>query len=85
MENNQKVCLRPYIPRARHVFMRQRKPGQELVADTKKFCYLFLSSANVQTLRTIDADPDPYLSNDKVQYISLNESMKIGVLAAWSN
>lgn len=64
--DNQKVCLKPYISGARHIFIRQEKPGQESIADAKKLCYLFLSLANIQTLRIDDGNLDLYLSDDKV-------------------
>ena len=83
--DNRKVCLRPYIPGAQHVFMRERKSGQKSVADDEKLCYPTLPPANVQTLKIGDADPDPYSSDEDVQYISLDESIKTGVLAARSN
>lgn len=41
MRNNQKISLGFYIPEARHVFMRQEKPRQKLVVNTKKFFYPF--------------------------------------------
>ena len=85
MGDNRKVCLGPYTPGARHVFMRQGKPGQESVADAEKLRYPSLPPANVQTLRIGDADPDPYSSDDEVQYVSLDEPMETGVLAARSN
>ena len=66
MKDNQKICLEPYTPGARHVFIRQRKPGPESIANAKKLCYLFLPLANVQTLKIGDAEPDPYLSYDEV-------------------
>ena len=62
--------------------MRQRKSGWESVADAEKLRYPFLPPANVQTLRIGESDPDPYTSNDKVEYVSLDESIKTGVLAA---
>lgn len=65
--------------------MRQKKPGRESVADVEKLRYLSLPSANVQTLRIEDADPDPYFSDDEVKYVSLDEPIETGVLAARSN
>ena len=85
MGDNRKVCLGPYTPGARHVFMRQGKPGRESVADAEKLRYPSLPSANVQTLRIGDADPDPYSSDDEVEYVSLAEPIETGVLAARSN
>ena len=49
--DNRKVCLGPYTPGARHVFIRQNKSGRKSVADAEKLCYLSLPPANVQTLR----------------------------------
>ena len=65
--------------------MRQEKPGRESVVDAKKLCYPSLPPANVQILRIGEADPDPYFSNEEVQYISLDKPIKIGVLATQSN
>ena len=83
--DNRKVCLGPYTPGARHVFMRQGKSGRESVADAEKLRYPSLPPANVQTLRIGDADPDPYSSDDEVEYVSLDEPIETGVLAARSN
>lgn len=85
MKDNQKVCLGSYTSGAKRIFMRQGKSGRELVAYIEKLCYQSLPSANIQTLRIRNADSDPYFSDDKVEYVSLNESIEIGVLAALSN
>lgn len=85
MRDNWKVCLRLYTPGARHVFIRPGKLGQESVANAKQLFYPFLPSINIQTLRIGDANPDLYLSDDKIQYISLDKSIKTGILAAQSN
>ncbi len=61
--------------------MRERKSGRKSVADVKKLPYLFLSPINVQTLRIGELDFDPHLSDDKVEYVSLDEPIKTGVLA----
>lgn len=65
--------------------MRQGKLGQKSVADVKKLCYPSLLPANIQTLKIRELDPDFYLLDDKVKYISLDEPIEIGVLAAQSN
>ena len=65
--------------------MRQGKSGRESVADAEKLRYPSLPPANVQTLRIGDADPDPYSSDDEVEYVSLDEPIETGVLAARSN
>ncbi len=83
--DNQKVCLRPYILGARHFFMRQRKSGWKSIVDAKKLCYPSLPPANVQTLRIRELNSDPYLLDDKVKYVSLDELIEIGVLTARSN
>lgn len=41
--------------------------------------------ANVQTLRIGESDLDPYLSDDEIKYISLDEFIETRVLAARSN
>ena len=76
------MCLGPYTPGGRHVFIKQGKSRRESVADAKKLCYPFLSSAIIQSLRIRDADPDSYSLDDKVKYVSLDELIKTGVLAA---
>lgn len=83
--DNQKVCLKSYIPGAWHGFIRQRKSRHESVVDAEKLYYPSLLPANVQTLGIEDADLDPNSSDDKVKYISLDKPIKIGVLAAQSN
>ncbi len=65
--------------------MRQRKSGRESVADAEKLRYPSLPPANVQTLRIREADPDPYSSDEEIQYISLDKPIKTGVLAARRN
>lgn len=65
--------------------MRQGKSGWEPVADAEKLCYPFLPFANVQTLRIENVDPDPYSSDEKAQYVCLDESIGTKVLAAQSN
>ena len=85
MRDNQKVYLGPYTAGARYVFMKQKKLRGESVANAEKLCYYFLSLANDETLTIVDADPEPYLSDNEVQYISLDEPIKTGVLALQNN
>ncbi len=85
LDDNRKVCLRPYTPGVRNAFIRYRKSGRESVANAEKLCYPTLSPANIQTLRIGDVDPDLYSSDEEVQYISLDEPIETGVLAASSN
>lgn len=82
MGDNQKICLRPYIPEARYVFIKQGKSGRKSIINTNKLHHLSLPLTNVQTLRIRELDTNPYLSDDKIEYISLNKPIKIGVLAA---
>lgn len=79
------MCFRPYILGARHVFMMQEKPRRESVADVKKICYLSLPSVNIQTLRIDDINPDPYFSDEEVQYLLLDKIIKTEVLTARNN
>lgn len=65
--------------------MRQAKLRQKLVTYAKKFYYPFLLFVNVQTLKIGDIDHDSYLLNDKFQYISLDKSIKTGILVMQSN
>ena len=62
--------------------MSQGRFEKESVADTTKICYLFLLSTNIQILRIEDTDLDPYFSDNTIEYISADESIKTGVLAA---
>ncbi len=81
-----KVCLGPYLPGVRPVYMRQEKPGRESVADAEKLRYLSLPPANVQTLRIGELDPDTYSSDEEVEYISLDTPIDgTEVLAARTN
>ena len=77
--------MTPDIPGVWVVFIRQRKPGQESIADTKKFRYPSLPLANIQTLRIRDANPVSYCSDDKIKYLSLDKPIKIRVLATQIN
>ena len=65
--------------------MRQEKSRRESVADAEKLRYPSLPPTNIQTLRIGEADPDPYSSDKEIKYISLDKSIKTGVLAARNN
>ena len=66
--------------------MRQEKPGRELVADAEKLRYPSLPLANIQTLRIGELEPDPYSSDEEIEYISLDEPIDgIEVLPASIN
>ena len=65
--------------------MRREKPGRDYVADSEKLRYPPLFSANVQTLGIGEADPNPYSSDKETKYISFDESIETGVLAACVN
>lgn len=81
-----KVYLGPYKPGVRPVYIRREKPGRESVADAEKLRYPFLPPANVQTLRIGELDPDPYSSDEEVEYVSLDTPIDgIGVLTARTN
>ena len=83
--DNLNVCLGPYIPGAKLVFMRQEKSSCESIFNIEKLRYLSLFLANAQNLRIGDANLNPYFSDDKIEYIFLAEPIKTGVLAARSN
>ena len=85
LNEDKKVCLGTYLPGIRPVFMRREKPGRDCVADSEKLRYPPLPPANVQTLRIGEADPDPYSSDEETEYISLDEPIETGVLAARAN
>lgn len=61
--------------------MRREKNGRDCIADAEKQCYPFLSLANVQTLKIGEMESDLYSIDEKNEYISLNELIKIGVRA----
>ena len=66
--------------------MRQKKPGCKSVADAEKLQYLSLSPANVQTLTIGELDPDPYSSDEEMEYISLDTNIDgTEVLTAHTN
>ncbi|MCJ1348653.1 hypothetical protein MMC31_006886, partial [Peltigera leucophlebia] len=83
--DDKKVCIGPYIPGARPVFMRREKPGRESVADAEKLRYPILPSAEVHTLRIGHLQPDPYSSDDKDEYVSLDAPLDVIVSAARSS
>ena len=60
--------------------MRQGKSRRESVAHAEKLHNPFLFPTNVQTLKIGESDPDPYLSDDKVKYVSLDKLIETGVL-----
>ena len=62
-----KMCLEPYLPGVRPVYMRQEKPGRKSVADAKKLQYLSLPPINVQTLSIRELDPDPVSLDKEVE------------------
>lgn len=62
--------------------MRQRKLGQKSVVDAKKLRYPSLPPVNIQILNIEETDPDFYLFDKKVHYVSLNDSIEAEVLAA---
>lgn len=62
--------------------MRRKKTRRDCVADAEKLRYPSLPLVNVQTLRIGEADPDPYSSDEETEYISLDRSIEMGVLAA---
>ena len=81
-----KMCLGTYKPRVRLVYMRQEKPVCESIANTEKLQYLSLSPANVQTLRIGELEPDPYFSDEEIEYISFDALIdEIEVLTACIN
>ena len=66
--------------------MRREKPGRESVTDAEKLRYPSLPPANVQTLRIGELEPDPYSSDEEIEYVSLDEPIDgIEVLAACTN
>ncbi len=60
-----KVCLSPYLPGVKSVYMRQEKSRRKFVTDAEKSRYMSLPPVNVQALRIEELDPDLYSSNKK--------------------
>lgn len=86
LEDKDKVCLGSYLPGVRLVYMRQDKPSWKSVADAKKLWYLTLPLPDIQILRIKELNPDPYFSDEKVEYVFLNLSIDgTRVLAACIN
>ena len=80
------MCLGPYKPGVRPVYMRREKPGRESVGDAEKLRYPSLPTANVQTLQIGDLELDLYSSDEEVKYVSLDVPINgIRVLAARTN
>ncbi len=81
-----KVCLRTYKPGVKLVYMRREKPGCKSVANAEKLRYLSLPPVNVQMLRIGELEPDPYSSNEEIEYIYLDTPIDgIEVLTARIN
>ena len=65
--------------------MKQKKSEGKSIADVEKLYYPSLLLAHVQRLRIGNIDPNFYFLDGKVKYVSLDEFIKTGVLAAWTN
>lgn len=78
-------CVWAFYTWVSPVFMIHKKPRQESVANGEKLHYLPLFFAYIQIIRIADADLYPYLSNEKVQYVFLDNPIKTWVLAAQKN
>lgn len=55
------------------------------MSNTKKLQYPSLLPANIQMLTIGEVDPNPFSSNKKTKYISLDKPIKTRVLAACTN
>lgn len=62
--------------------MKQKKSEGKSIADVEKLYYPSLLLAHVQRLRIGNIDPNFYFLDGKVKYVSLDEFIKTGVLAA---
>ena len=71
LEDENEVYFRTYKSEVRLVYMRQNKSRRKSVADAKKLQYLSLLHANVQTLKIRELKPNPYFSNEKIEFIFL--------------
>ena len=83
--DDRKVCVGPYMPGARPVFMRKEKPGRESVADVEKLRYPTLLSAEIHTLRIGQLQPNPYSLDEEDEYVSLNTPLDVTVSATRSS
>lgn len=72
LNKDKKVCFWIYLPDIRLVYIWQEKSERDCVADTVKLRYSFLPSANIQTLKIEELEPDLYFMDEESEYISLN-------------
>lgn len=65
--------------------MKEGIPNRDLETDIEMLHYLLFSSTNVQTLKIVNADLDPYSPDDKFKYVFFDETIKTKLLVAQSN
>lgn len=86
MKDEKRVFLELYKPEIRPVLMKQEKPGQRLIANTKKLQYLYLLSANVQILRMRELEFNLNFFDKKIEYAFFDIPIdKIRVLDTCTN
>lgn len=85
LNKDKKVCLEIYLSNIQLVYMRQEKSGRDCIINVEKMRYLFLFLANIQILKIEKLELGLYSINEKNEYISLDELIKIGVLATCSD
>lgn len=85
LNKNKKVYLGTYLPNIKLIYMRQEKSRKDCIVDAKKLRYFFLLLVNMQTLKIGELEPNPYSTDEKIEYISLDKLIRIGVLIACSN
>ena len=64
--------------------MQQKKCRRGYIADVEKLRYLFIPLTNVQILKIRELEPDQCFTDEISEYISLDKSIRTGVLAACS-
>lgn len=85
LNEEKKIYLGTYLPAIRLVFMWQKKPERDCIADMEKLYYSILLPANIQTLKIREIDPNPYFSNKKVRYNFLDKPIEAKILGAFVN
>lgn len=80
------MCFGTYKLKVRLVYIRRKKSNHKSIANIENLQYLFLSSANVQTLRIKKLEPDFHFCDKKIEYISFDTPInEIEILAACMN
>lgn len=85
LNKDKKVYLGTYLPDIQLIYIWQEKSKRDCVADAKKLHYFSLFLVNVQILKIRELELDPCFTDEKSEYISLDELIGIEVLATCSD